>query len=292
MDKILKIDIHAHARPVEEVPTDSMLEYTKVLEIYDKMGIERGGILPFIRANKPNGVLSWQNAKALTEENPNRFFWYTTVDLEKDLHDGKPLAEFLAEQKALGARGVGEITTKLYFDDPRVGALFEAAAALDMPVLFHTAPTFASRYGVVDDLGLPRLEKMLEEHPDVKYIGHAKAFWSEISELKDEAAREKTAKEPVVEGRLPYLMRKHQNLYCDLSAASGSNAMMRDRAYAARFLTEFSDRVLYGCDICNELSTYQYEFADFLDGLAADGSISPTTYRKVCRENAIALFKL
>ncbi len=292
MQKILKIDIHAHARPIEVVPSDSMLEYTRVLEIYDKMGIEKGGILPFIRQNKPGGVLSWQNAKALTEENPDRFFWYTTVDLEKDTHDGKSLSEFLAEQKALGARGVGEITTKLYFDDPRVGALFCAAAKLDLPVLFHTAPTFASRYGVVDDLGLPRLERMLEEHPDVKYIGHAKAFWSEISELKDEAAREKTAKEPVVEGRLPYLMRKHKNLYCDLSAASGSNAMMRDRAYAARFLTEFSDRVLYGCDICNELSTYQYEFADFLDGLAADGSISPTTYRKVCRENAIALFKL
>lgn len=292
MDKILKIDIHAHARPVEEIPTDSMLEYTRVLDIYDKMGIERGGILPFIRANKPNGVLSWQNARLLTERHPDRFFWYTTVDLEKDTHEGKSLFDFLAEQKALGAKGVGEITTKLYFDDPRVGALFEAAAALELPVLFHTAPTFDSRYGVVDDLGLPRLERMLAAYPTVKYIGHAKAFWSEISELKDENAREKTSKEPVVEGRLPHLMRKYKNLYCDLSAASGSNAMMRDRAYAARFLTEFADRVLYGCDICNEKSTYQYEFSDFLDGLVADGSISPITYRKVCRENAITLFHL
>ncbi|MBR7112323.1 MAG: amidohydrolase family protein [Clostridia bacterium] len=292
MNKILKIDIHAHARPVEAVPTDSMLEYTRVLEIYDKLGVERGGILPFIRENKPNGVLSWQNAKMLTEQNPDRFFWYTTVDLEKDTHDGKPLFEFLAEQKALGAKGVGEVTTKLYFDDPRVGALFDAAAALELPVLFHTAPDFSARYGVVDDLGLPRLERMLAAYPTVKYIGHAKAFWSEISELGDENAREKTSKEPVVEGRLPHLMRKYKNLYCDLSAASGSNAMMRDRAYAARFLTEFSDRVLYGCDICNEKSTYQYEFAEFLDGLAADGSISEATYRKVLRENAMTLFQL
>ena len=79
---------------MEAVPTDSMPECTRVLEIYDKMGIERGGILPFICENKPNGVLSWQNAKMLTEQNPDRFFWYTTVDLEKDTHDGKPLAEF------------------------------------------------------------------------------------------------------------------------------------------------------------------------------------------------------
>ena len=292
MNKILKIDIHAHARPVEELATDSMLEYTRLLEIYDKMGIERGGILPFIRMNKPNGVLSWQNAKALAEENPDRFFWYTTVDLDKDLHDGKALADFLAEQRALGAKGVGEITTKLYFDDARVGELFKVAAALDMPVLFHTAPSFASRYGVVDDLGLPRLEKMLDAHPKVKYIGHAKAFWSEISVQTCEADRERTSKEPVVEGRLPYLMRKYRNLYCDLSAASGSNAMMRDRAYAARFLCEFSDRVLYGCDICNESSTYPYEFSDFLDGLAADGSIDADTYYKVCRGNAERLFEL
>lgn len=292
MDKILKIDIHAHARPAEKIPTGSMLEYTKVLEIYDKMGIEKGGILPFLRSNKPSGALGWQNARMLAETHPDRFFWYTSVDLERDTHEGKPLFDFLAEQKALGARGVGEITTKLYFDDPRVGALFEAASALDMPVLFHTAPDFGARYGVVDDLGLPRLERMLAAYPAVKYIGHAKAFWSEISELKDESAREHTAKEPVVEGRLPYLMRRYKNLYCDLSAASGSNAMMRDRGYAARFLTEFADRVLYGCDICDEKSTYQYEFLEFLDGLAADGSISPTTYRRICRENAITLFQL
>ena len=292
MEKVLKIDIHAHARPVEAVPSDTMLEYTRVLEIYDKLGVERGGVLPFIRVGKPNGGISPQKARAIAEARPDRFFWYTTVDLEQDLYDGKPLFEFLAEQKALGAKGVGEVTTKLYFDDPRVGALFEAAAALELPVLFHTAPSFASRYGVVDDLGLPRLEKMLAAHPGVKYIGHAKAFWSEISVQASEAEREKTSKEPVVEGRLPYLMRKYPNLYCDLSAMSGSNAMMRDRAYAARFLTEFEDRVLYGCDICNEKSTYQYEFADFLDGLVADGSISEATYRKVCRDNAITLFKL
>ena len=61
---------------------------------------------------------------------------------------------------------------------------------------------------------------------------------------------------------------------------------------AERLYTEFSDRVLYGCDICNEKSTYQYEFAEFLDGLAADGSISEATYRKVLRENAMTLFQL
>lgn len=292
MDKILKIDIHAHARPVEEVPTDSMLEYTRVLEIYDKLGVERGGILPFIRVGKPNAGISPEKARAIAEARPDRFFWYTTVDLEKDTHDGKPLGAFLAEQKAMGARGIGEITTKLYFDDPRVGALFEAAAALDLPVLFHTAPNFSSRYGVVDDLGLPRLEKMLAAHPGVKYIGHAKAFWSEISVQASEAEREKTSKEPVVEGRLPYLMRKYKNLYCDLSAMSGSNAMMRDRAYAARFLTEFADRVLYGCDICNENNGYFYDFAAFLDGLVADGSIDADTYYKVCRGNAERLFAL
>ena len=292
MHKILKIDIHAHARPVEAVPTDSMLEYTRVLEIYDKLGVERGGILPFIRVGKPNAGIGPEKARAIAEAHPDRFFWYTTVDLDSDLHDGQPLGAFLAEQKALGARGVGEITTKLYFDDERVGALFEAAATLDLPVLFHTAPNFSSRYGVVDDLGLPRLEKMLQKHPNVKYIGHAKAFWSEISVQASEADREKTAKDPVVEGRLPYLMRKYQNLYCDLSAASGSNAMMRDRDYAARFLTEFADRVLYGCDICNEMSTYFYDFAAFLDGLAADGSISDETYYKVCRGNAERLFGL
>ncbi|MEI8345181.1 MAG: hypothetical protein WCG06_03820, partial [Candidatus Omnitrophota bacterium] len=48
------------------------------------------------------------------------------------------------------------------------------------------------------------------------------------------------------EGRVPQLMRKYTNLYGDLSAGSGCNALKRDRKYAVKFLNEFQDRLMFG----------------------------------------------
>ena len=52
------------------------------------------------------------------------------------------------------------------------------------------------------------------------------------------------------------LMREYGNLYCDLSANSGRNAMMRDPDFASNFLTEFADRIYYGADVCSTRKTF------------------------------------
>ena len=53
---------------------------------------------------------------------------------------------------------------------------------------------------------------------------------------------------------------------------------------AAAFLTEFQDRIYYGCDICASFNTHQFIFREFIDGLCESGAISETVYRKVCRD--------
>ena len=88
------------------------------------------------------------------------------------------------------------------------------------------------------------------------------------------------------------LLREYPGLYCDLSAGSGSNALMRDPDYAARFIEEFSDRILYGCDICAATNTFPFAFAEFLEKMLDDGMISPENYRKIVRENAVRLLGL
>jgi predicted TIM-barrel fold metal-dependent hydrolase len=87
-------------------------------------------------------------------------------------------------------------------------------------------------------------------------------------------------------------MREYGNLYCDLSAGSGANAMMRDPEFAAGFIEEFSDRILYGCDICSVSNRSVYEFDAFLTGLCESGMISEENYRKIVRENAVKLLGL
>ena len=45
---------------------------------------------------------------------------------------------------------------------------FGYCAELDLPVTIHIAPQFGGYYGIVDELGLPRIEKMLKRHPKLK----------------------------------------------------------------------------------------------------------------------------
>ena len=68
--------------------------------------------------------------------------------------------------------------------------------------------------------------------------------------------------------------------------------MTRDPEYAVSFMTEFEDRILYGCDICADTNQHPYRFRDFFDGLRESGAISETVYYKIARGNAEKLLKL
>jgi hypothetical protein len=85
-------------------------------------------------------------------------------------------------------------------------------------------------------------------------------------------------------------MRKYGNLYGDLSAGSGCNALTRDRAYGIKFLNEFQDRLFFGTDICTP--TTPTPLVDYLLELRSNGEISETVFQKVARENAIRVLQL
>ena len=133
---------------------------------------------------------------------------------------------------------------------------------------------------------------MLKKHPKLRIVGHSQPFWAEISGDLTEEKRNGYPTGKVVEGTLTRLMREYDNLYCDLSAGSGSNAMMRDPEHAAKFMAEFSDRIMYACDICAKENTHQYDFDAFLTQMAESGALSMENYKKIVRENAIRVFKL
>lgn len=282
---IKKIDIHAHVVPKSKDPMPGWVDADSILSIYDKLKIEKGVVLPFIKLGDDPGKMTNANAELVTAMYPERFARFASVDL--NCCDN--VFEFLQAEKKKGILGVGEITSNLYFDDERVEALLSACGKLELPVLFHISPEIGRGYGVVDAPGLPRLERMLAKYPEVKVIGHSQPFWREISKNDSGSEGKLYPTGKITEGRLAELLRKFENLYCDLSAASGSNAMMRDPEYAARFITEFGDRILYGCDITSVEREYPYTFAEFLDGLVENEKISESVYKKICRDNAIKL---
>ena len=294
---IKKIDIHAHAvtdpRSYPRFPGGVNFSCAEdVIQLYDTIGVERGVLLPLVSPDGINAPITAEATKALAEQYPDRFYWFGNVDPRAvGNHATAPLDKVIAAYKEMGAKGIGEVTASIYLDDPRADNLFACCAELDMPVTIHVSVAPDS-YGIADDLGLPRLEKILKKHPKLKLLGHSQVFWSEISADNNDEIRNTYPSGKVTEGRVAQLMRQYENLYCDLSAGSGANAFMRDPEYAAKFIDEFADRMLYGIDLVSKDSKFPADFCAFFDRLLDEGAITGENYCKIFRGNAVKLLKL
>ncbi len=131
----------------------------------------------------------------------------------------------------------------------------------------------------------------LQRFPKLKFFGHSQAFWAEIARMETPGERTGYPASPVKEeGVVPKLIRKYPNLYGDLSAGSGCNALKRDTKYAVKFLNEFQDRLMFATDIC--APDGPTPLVDFMLELKNTGSISELVFNKVARENAVRILGL
>lgn len=302
MKPVKKIDIHAHITPYKDLCPNGvnslapMIDDSELLSMYDKLNIERGLLLPLVSPEVHSYQLTNAEAKLLCDKHPDRFSWFCNIDPR--MHGGRPdadLSYLLNFYKNLGAKGLGELTAHIPTDDPLMDNLFYHCAKCDMPVTIHVATINDEYgyYGIRDDLGLPRLEKMLKKHPNLKILGHSQTFWAEISGDCDDEIRLGWPLTPIVgEGRITKLLRECPNLYCDMSAGSGMGALMRDKDHAARFIEEFSDRILWGLDVCAATNVHPFEYDEWLTKMVEDKYISEENYYKFVRGNAIKLLNL
>jgi uncharacterized protein len=160
-----------------------------------------------------------------------------------------------------------------------------------MPVLFHLVDRIGGTYGLVDDIYLPRLEKVLKAVPETIFVGHAMAFWAEISAIVDDKLRGGYPKGNIRKpGRLQELLDRYPNLYGDLSAGSGFNAISRDYDNGIEFLERYQDKLLFGTDICRH--GQEALIADYLKTLLKDGKLSTVAYDKITYINAERILKL
>ena len=181
-----------------------------------------------------------------------------------------------------GAKGFGEHKWGGAIDDPRNIELFQACGEVGLPVLFHMD-------GVrnVDQPGLPGLEKVLQAAPEVDFIGHAQGWWASISGDAAEAQMNAYPRGPVAPGgAIDRLMEKYPNIYADLSAGSGANAIPRDQAFGREFLIRCADRVMFGTDyLANQQLVPQFELLDSLD-------LPAEVQQSVYRDNARRVLRL
>lgn len=287
---LYKVDIHTHLgaddKGRELFSVQDRLKFDRLL------GIGHSVILPYPTsgASPDDGRRATAQAREAARTDPEHFSWFCSV-----YPDGTfQTRALLEEYRAQGAVGVGELGFMLPFDDPRMDHLLACCGDLGLPVLFHLSPMGSGSYGVIDGPGLPRLEKALASHPNTVLIAHSQPFWYELSTYDRSVPAERLNGfpfEPVAEeGRAVELLRKYPNLYADLSALSGANAILRDPEYGVKFLDEFQDRLLFGTDQVN--NGMVVPTGQMLDYYQFSGKLSREAYRKVCVQNAARLLGL
>ncbi|NOZ19723.1 MAG: hypothetical protein GXP25_01405, partial [Planctomycetes bacterium] len=235
------IDIHEHLvlRPgfIHPQRGETVTTAEELVEVMDREGIDRMVALPATSPETFPFVQSNEEVFEACDNHPGRFIKFCNVDPRLDMNSLKyDFEPILSHYKSLGAKGLGELTVNLKWDDPRVQNLLRGCEQVGFPVTFHMARQEFNTYGLITEPGMPELERVMQTFPDLKLFGHSPAFWSEISN-DEEAAVGGYPKEKVTPGgRLPELLRKYPNLYGDLSAGSGSNALARDPEHGYEFV--------------------------------------------------------
>jgi len=294
------IDTHVHVRA--HISPDRLSRGTypspeRAMEVLKPLGIRRAVILPGVHGDGVHDIQGNGEILDICSRYPD--FFIPFMNLAATQLTNRPdadLGHLMRFYKQHGCRGIGEMSCNVPFDDPLLLNLFHHAEENELPVLFHVGFQKGGCYGLIDDLGLPRLEAALRQFPRLQFIGHSQPFWAEISADVTEETRRGYPKGPVAPGgRVVELLRKYPNLSADLSPAtggSGFNAIRRDPEFGFAFMEEFQDRLLFATDLAGPTTSDEMALVPYLHDAVATGKISPTALAKIAHENAERLLKL
>jgi predicted TIM-barrel fold metal-dependent hydrolase len=288
------IDIHTHATLYQIVPHRDgsyFMAPDELVAALDKAGIDMAVVLPLVSPSQRTMLITTEQVLALCAQHPKRLIPFLNLDPRQDRYSlESDFARAISAYVEHGCKGIGEVTTNLPFDDPLVWHLFGFYEQAGLPLIFHIAPEVGNYYGLVDDLGLPRLESTLARFPKLRFLGHSQPFWAEISADVTRENRNGYPTGPVTPGRIPELMRRYPNLCGDLSAGSGLNAIHRDPAFGYRFLEEFQDRLFFGTDLLRVGQPTPQ--VDYLQSAMQQGHLSKGAFAKIAWQNAAELLEI
>lgn len=287
-----------------------------VLRTMDACGVER-----VVNITMQTGDAALDILRRFHDAAPRRFYTMAWMDWS-DLHSEgffRRTVERLERAVEHGACGIkvwkdlgltlrdanGEV---LRVDDERLAPLFEKAADLGVPVMFHTADPDAFFLPV--DRYNERYEE-LAAHPEWAFSG-TRYSKMELLEQRDRVIarhpRTRFVAAHVAEHAedLSYvrgLLGKFPNLWIDISARV---AELGRQPYAARkFFLDFADRILFGTDLVPETGMYRGyfrfletadEYFEYPSHASRQGrwniygiDLPDVVLKKVYRDNALAL---
>lgn len=237
----------------------------------------------------------------LRDKYPGRYLgWFAGTDVKNP-----DAARILQDNIKAGAIGFGELKSHVEAAGPELRKLYALAAELGVPILVHfqevphtpTEGTFAT--------GFKNFEAILKAYPKTTFIGHADAFWANVS--ADYANQEAYPPGKIERGGITdKLLGDYANLYGDLAANSGNNALSRDPSFTGDFLKRHQNKLIFGSDcFCADgkgagISQANNPAAARIAGRCVaretltvlKKTVTPQIFRKLTWENAHRVYKL
>lgn len=252
------IDFHQHTHYSGRTDEELVLHQRE-------MGVSLTVLLP---AGSKYGLAAeaWGNDSvvALARQYPNEFVFFAN-----ELPDLPETRRVLEKYLKLGAKGIGEQKFPVDCDSPHTRLVAEIARDHGVPVLMH----FEHEHY---NFGIERFHTILEKYPTVNFVGHAQTFWGNIDKNHSQPAM--YPKGPVARGGITdRLLSDYPNMWGDLSAGSGLNAMLRDEDHARGFLERHQNRLIWASD-CNDRAGH---------GEACSGSQQLAAIRRLAPESAL-----
>jgi predicted TIM-barrel fold metal-dependent hydrolase len=237
------VDVHLHlGQPWNE---RGELTAEMLLRWMDAHRIEQGVVLPLISPESWFYPITSQWVLQQTAPFRDRLIPFCAVDPRSvNLGGYSGFIDILRRYIDAGARGMGEHKWGGAINDPRNVELMQACGEVRLPVLFHL-----DNIRNTDAPGLPGLEELLRQAPETVLIGHGPGWWASISGQCTAADLGGYPRGPVQPGgAIDRLMERYPNLYGDLSAGSGNNALTRDPDFTRSFVDRRQDRLMFGTD--------------------------------------------
>ena len=278
------IDIHNH-------PDWHGHNCRKCVENMDQYGIDITWILSWespgdeydptvLGVTGSDGPATLSQCVSYVEKAPSRFILGYCPDIRKP----EAIDRMNAAITIYGAKVCGELKLRMMYDNRDAIRFFRFCGEKNIPVLVHIDYEFPTNsvyprpnywYGG----GIEAFERAIRQCPETIFIGHAPGFWAHISgdDLYDKQIYPTGKVQPG--GKLIQMLKEYRNLYCDLSAGSGLNALKRDPKFAKGFITEYQDRLLYGRDYFDNLHQ------EFINSLGLPKSV----LNKIYADNALKL---
>lgn len=243
MKSVKIIDFHTHIGGVKSwyknlkgiivTSEKDLLSYMK------DRGIEKAVVLPVPRFDTGIGQFIYSSERILRicrfYEELIPFYCFAPMSLMED----DKLDHLIENYVSKGALGYGEHKVKLPIDHPWSLKIYRICGEMGLPILIHVDN--AHNYGFEK-----AFLEIAAKYSKTKFVMHGPGWWRHISSDPGLETYPKCSVKPP--GLVDKILSNYENVYADISATSGFNALNRDKEYARFFLEKHRHKILFGTD--------------------------------------------